>query len=266
LQRTLPQACLLLCLALLTPRIHAGVYGVDDRLRPEAMLDDKEEQRYSATQVVQCKRGKGQARVAAGNLAGEFTYGLSIAHVFHDLEREVDFTAADCVFEVRDRHGKVLDRVPFKRLWSYWNHGPRTASNDLAMFELARRPLHVSRLLSLDVAPVSVGQELLLVSFHYDVQPYLSKRKTRGRVFSTLGAMDNGMRNIFNTDADAVPMSSGGPLYDTQGRLVALIQGETSRSRNKREFAASREYNAAIRLDAQFRRYFAQFRGLVAQR
>jgi hypothetical protein len=31
-------------------------------------------------------------------------------------------------------------------------------------------------------------------------------------------------------------------------------------------FAATRDYNAAIRLDAQFRRHFAQFRGLVAQR
>jgi hypothetical protein len=65
LQQTLPQACLLLCLALLTPRIHAGVYGADDRRRPEAMLDEKEEQRYSATQVVECKPGKGQARAAA---------------------------------------------------------------------------------------------------------------------------------------------------------------------------------------------------------
>ena len=252
----------MLCLTLMpSPRIEAGVYGADDRLRPDAMLDETEEQQYSSTQVVECKRGKGRVRVAAGNLAGDFTYGVTIAHVFHDGEH--DFTAAECCFEVRDRRGKVLDRVPFKRLWTYWQGHPRTASNDLAMFELTRRPRHVSRLLSLDVAPVSAGQELLLVSFHYDVQPYLSKRKTRGHVFSTLGATDGGMRNIFNTDVDAVPMSSGGPLYDSQGRLVALIQGETTRSRARREFAATRDYNAAIRLDAQFRQYFADFRGLT---
>jgi hypothetical protein len=247
---------LMACMPLL-----AGVYGADDRVRPEALLDEKDEQRYSATQVVACRRRGGKERVAAGNLAGNFTHGVSIAHLFHDQVRGADYAARDCVFEVRDRHGKVLDRVDLKRLKTLWQSGVHMASNDLAMFELARRPLHVSRLLSLEVAPVSVGQELLLVTFHYDVQPYLSKRKTRGRVYSTLGATDAGMRNIFNTDVDAVPMSSGGPLYDREGRLVALIQGESSRSRVGREFAASRDFNSAIRLDAEFRQAFAEFVG-----
>lgn len=237
----------------------ATVFGEDDRLRPDAMLDAAEEARYSATQAIVCQRGNGPEHVAAGNLAKDFTHGVTIAHLFHQDAKRFVFGAADCVFQVRDRRGRLLDRVPFKRLQTLWEDDWHRAPNDLAMFELTRRPEGVDRFLSLDIAPVSAGQEILVVAFHYDVAPYLSKRKTRGQVFSTLGARDAGMRNIFNTDADCVPMSSGGPVYDRSGRLVALMQGESARGETPRRFDNTREYNAAIRLDLDFLRRYAAF-------
>ena len=56
LQRTLPQACLTLCVVLSPGFSAATVFGVDDRLRPDARLDEVDEKRYSATQVVSCRR------------------------------------------------------------------------------------------------------------------------------------------------------------------------------------------------------------------
>jgi hypothetical protein len=260
LLRTLPQACLILCLVLLAPGFSAAtVFGVDDRLRADARLDEADEQRYSATQVISCRRGKGREHIAAGNLALDFTHGVSIAHVFHPRGENIDYRADECVFQVRDRNGRRLDQVAVKQLKTFWQGRPHRAENDLAMFELERRPRHVTQLLSLDTAPVQAGQQIMLVAFHYDVKPYLSKRKTRGLVYSTLGSTAHGLRNIFNTDVDGVPMSSGGPLYDQQGRLVALIQGTSNLDEGARSFDGQREYNSAIRLDAQFLRDYAGF-------
>lgn len=260
--RTLPQC---LCATLLlgpvfTTAAHSTVYGSDDRTRPEALLDAADERRYMATQLVWCAPKRAKPRGAAGNLATDFTHGVTISHLFEAQESGPMTHLEDCTFRVYDRKGKLLDEVAIVRLRSLWREvGPRLDS-DLAMFELARRPKAIDTVLSLGPTPVQAGQEIMLVAFHYDVEPVFTKRKTHGRVYSTLGTQAEGIENLFHTDVDCVPMSSGGPIYDAQGRVIALIRGSSSRGDSgPRVFDELRDHNQAIRFNAKFLREYAEF-------
>ena len=237
----------------------AGVLGRDDRVVPEALLDARETQLYSATQIIVCSGTQGDTH-AAGNVAGDLTHGVTVAHIFWDRDVGHERRGDACRFRVHDRNGRKIDEVAITRFVTFWRDGPPWLGHDLAMFELARPPKSVVRPLAIATSNISVGQELLVVAFHFDVTPAFTKRKTRGRVFSTLGTPDEQVANIFHTDADVVPMSSGGIFYDANGAAVAMAQGESAAPR---AFDAKRDLNRAIRFDPRF---LAEFDDFVAGR
>jgi len=236
------------------------VYGVDDRARPEALLDAADEQRYSATQVITCAVPGKEPTSAAGTVAGDFIHGVSVAHIFHEYKLRRHRTVDECSFRVYDRKGKLLDEVAIKQYRPYWGDDPDLAL-DLAMFELARRPKFIERPVELRAMKIREGQELLLVAYHFDVRPAYTKRKTRGRVYSTLGTRDERVANMFHTDTDQVPMSSGGIYYDQDGLAVAMAQG-VSRMRDDvtpRRFDPMSDSNRAIRFAPGFLEEFEAF-------
>jgi len=240
--------------------VDAGVYGVDDRARPEALLDAADERRYSATQVITCQVPGGDPTSAAGTIAGDFIHGVSVAHIFHDYKARRHRTVDECRFQVYDRKGKLLDEVAIKQYRPYWGSDPDIAL-DLAMFELVRRPRFVERPIELRATKIREGQELMLVAYHFDVLPAYTKRKTRGRVYSTLGTRDERVANMFHTDTDQVPMSSGGLYYDADGQAVGMAQGgnRISYDVTPRRFDPMSDYGRAIRFAPGFLEEFEAF-------
>ena len=124
-------------------------------------------------------------------------------------------------------------------------------ATDLAMFEFAERSKYIDSYLTLPSVPTPVheGESVLVVAFHYDLKPAHTKRKTHGTVYSTFGAVDAGVMNIFHTDADWVNRASGGPIYNGSGALVALVQGNSSAEGNTAvlRFDPKTAFNRAIR-------------------
>jgi hypothetical protein len=131
------------------------------------------------------------------------------------------------------------------------------------MFELADRSKYIDGYFPLPElpAPVNEGESVFVVAFSYDLMPAHTKRKTHGRVYATFGTVDEGVANIFHTDADWVGLASGGPIYNSRGALVALVQGNTSPPGNTvtRRFDSKNDFNRAVRLDARFLREYARF-------
>ena len=78
--------------------IPVTVYGVDERSLSSALLDETDEQRYSATQLISCKSGRGKPLATVGNLAGDFSHGIGVAHGFDDKQARKSVTAGDCRF------------------------------------------------------------------------------------------------------------------------------------------------------------------------
>ncbi|HTU68054.1 MAG TPA: serine protease [Steroidobacteraceae bacterium] len=244
------------------PLTRATVYGVDERNLPDSHLTEEEQRTYVATQVIYCERSDGRWRAGAGSLVGDFRHGVTVAHLFFDESTRTHFPASRCTFRVYDREGRKLDEVALTRRRSWWETHEPDPGNDLAMFELARSPMFVYRLLPLVLAPVRDGERLLLVTYHYDVKPEFSKRKTRGRVYPTIGTKDDGVPNVFHTDVDCVPMSSGGPLFNDRGELVGFIRAGTSSGTGPPlTFDPLREFNIAVRIPAAFRDEYTVFRG-----
>jgi len=243
--------------------VGATVYGDDERARPEAMLTSREVALYAATQMVVCEAPGSENHGAAGTIATDFMHGVTVAHVFYDTKLQRLHTPDECRLRVYDGAGKGLQLIRIARIRTLWDHEPRMLKNDLAMFELADRSEFIDRFLSLPKLPTSLneGASVLVVAFHYDLKPAHTKRKTRGRVYSTLGTMDEGVPNIFHTDADWVRLSSGGPIYNSSGALVGLVQGNSSPAGNTaaRRFDSRNDFNRAIRLDARFLREYAEF-------
>jgi hypothetical protein len=243
----------------------ATVFGDDDRRRAGSVLTTREVALYQATQRIFCQAPGGKSHGGGGSLASDFMHGISVAHLFYDANLRRMHTAEECWLSVYDGAGKRLEKIRIARLWTMWDGGRRRLGTDLAMFELAERPMHVDTYLSLEgqPAPLKNGDEVLVVAFHFDLEPKNTKRKTRGRVYSTLGTGDAGVRNIFHTDADWVPQSSGGPIYNSTGTLVALVQGNSSPEGEFRhlsdKFDAVHDFNRAIRLDPEFLRKYAEF-------
>jgi hypothetical protein len=261
--RTRPGFVLIAVVSLLasTSIVEATVYGVDERNQPSAQLTTEDDRLYSATQAIVCQRPQEQLHAGAGTLADDFVHGVTVAHLFFDEKTQRNRTAAECKFRVYDHDGRLLDEVAITRLRSLWTREPRWQSDDLAMFELARRPKFVDRTIVLAPAEIHVGEQITLVAYHYDIRPAFTKRKTRGRIYSTLGSREEGVPNIFHTDVDCVPMSSGGPLYDSSGVLIGILRGSSSSGYGPpRIFAATTEFNQAIRFGAQFVRGYAEFR------
>jgi hypothetical protein len=243
--------------------VGATVYGDDERVRPEAMLNAREVALYGATQMVVCEAPGSESHGAAGTIATDFMHGVSVAHVFFDEKLKRLHTPSECRLRVYDGAGKGLQLMKIARIRTMWDHQPRWPATDLAMFELADRSKYIDSYYSLpeQPTPVNEGESVLVVAFHYDLEPMHVKRKTRGRVYSTFGSGDAGVPNIFHTDADWVRLSSGGPIYNSSGALVALVQGNTSPVGNTvaRRFDPKTDFNRAVRLDARFLREYAEF-------
>ena len=243
--------------------VGATVYGDDERVRPDAKLTSREIALYGYTQVVVCEAPGSESHGAAGTIASDFMHGVTVAHVFYDQRLQRLHTPDECRLRVYDGAGNGLQLMRIARIRTMWDHEQRMLSNDLAMFELADRSDYIGSYLSLPKlpAPVNEGESILVVAFHYDLTPAHTKRKSRGRVYSTLNTIDEGVPNIFHTDADWVRLSSGGPIYNSSGELVALVQGNTSPVGNTaaRRFDPKYDFNRAIRLDARFLREYARF-------
>ena len=239
----------------------AAVFGADDRDRPDALLNTEDERLFSATQFVACKAPDGKSHGGGGSLAGDFTHGVTVAHLFYNRELGREHLQGECMLRVHDRNGNVIDAVPIVRFKTFWGAYPLRSAQDLAMFELARRPKFVDRVINLEPTQIHAGEELLLVAFHFDIKPRFSKRKTRGRVYSTLGTRDEGMPNVFHTDVDEVPNSSGCPLYNRAGAVVGLVLGSSvpRGAKGAQVFDHLTLYNRAIRPNAQFVREFEEF-------
>jgi hypothetical protein len=243
--------------------VGATVYGEDERLLPEATLTAREIALYSPTQMVVCEAPGSESHGAAGTIATDFTHGFTVAHVFYDTRLRRLHTPDECRLRVYDGTGNGLQLIRITRIKTRLDYEPRMLMNDFAMFELAEQPKSLRSYLSLPDAPTPIheGERLLVVAYHYDLKPAHIKRKTWGRVYSTFGTLDEGVPNIFHTDADWVRGSSGSPIYNASGALVALVQGNTSPEGNTaaRTFAQQSDFNRAIRLDARFLREYAAF-------
>jgi hypothetical protein len=241
----------------------ATVYGDDERILPGGTLTPREVALYSATQVVVCEAPGSENHGAAGTIATDFMHGVTVAHVFYDMRLKRLHTPDECRLRVYDGAGKGLQLIRIARIRTMWDHDPRMLQSDLAMFELADRSDYIDRYFSLPARPTPVydGERVLVVAYQHDLPPDHTKRKSWGLVYSTIGTGDQGVPNIFHTDADWVRGASGGPIYNASGALVALVQGNTSPEGNKaaRRFDPKKDFNRAIRLDARFLQEYAEF-------
>lgn len=212
--------------------------------------------------MIWCKSSTGGNWGTAGNLAGDFTHGVGVAHAFYDSQKRQEVPSGACRFQTFDRKGVLLEELAIVRYKSRWqdDRSYGNGNQDLMMFELEKRPARVDRFLSVATYHGSENQEILLVTFHSDVEPAFTKRKTWGRLYSNTGTRYEGDSNLFVTDVDGAPMASGGAIYDSRGVLVGVFRGSTSSGMGPpKAFDRFREFNYGLRFDARFVREFAVF-------